>query len=209
LVTFCPTSTDLCSTDRTVHEGLQDLLPIVNNVTHEQAEKIDIKPYAAADFTEDIMRLGEYRSDPEMVKAVVNGSREAIQWLYRIGVPFALSFNRQAYEVDGRQVFWGGMALSVENGGKGLMEAHGSVLKRAGVEVWLESPARELIVHDDRVQGVVVQRGGELMELHAPTVVLACGGFESSSHLRAVHLGSDWARAKVRCSLSGLRPGSL
>jgi aspartate oxidase len=154
------------------------------------------------------MRLGEYRSDPEMVKTVVNGSREAIQWLYRIGVPFTLSFNRQAYEVAGRQVFWGGMALSVENGGKGLMEAHEMALKRAGVEVWLESPAKELVVHDDRVQGVVVQRGGELMELRSPGVVLACGGFESSSHLRAVYLGSSWAKAKVGYSISSLRPGS-
>lgn len=65
-----------------------------------------MEPYTADHFADDIMRLGNDRSDPGMVGAVVDGSREAIEWLAKkIGVPFVLSFNRQAYEVNGRQKF--------------------------------------------------------------------------------------------------------
>ncbi|KAI0632070.1 FAD/NAD-P-binding domain-containing protein [Trametes polyzona] len=187
---------------RTVHGGLRDLLPIVQNVSPEAAEKIDMAPYTAEDFTRDIMRLGDGRSDdsdPQVVKAVVDGSRAAVQWLAeRAKVPFTFSFNRQAYLVDGRQVFWGGMVLSVEDGGKGLIAAHRKALEAAGVETWLNTTATELLVEGDTIVGLVVNREGTPVKLRSPAVVLACGGFEANKDLRGKHLGTDWERVKVR-----------
>ena len=116
---------------RTVHSGLHDLLPIVQNVKPDTAAKIDMGAYTAEQFTSDIMRLGGSRSDPALVKAVVDGSRSAIDWLARrVNMPFTLSFNRQAYLVNGRQKFWGGMVLSTEDGGKGVIRAHQLALER-------------------------------------------------------------------------------
>ncbi|THH03008.1 hypothetical protein EW146_g10521, partial [Bondarzewia mesenterica] len=109
---------------RTVHGGLNDLLAIVRNVLPELASKIDIAPYTDKDFTDDINRMSGGRSDPRLVKVVVDESRDAIAWLAEHDIPFTLAFNRQAYEVDGRQKFWGGLALSTEDGGKGLIRAH-------------------------------------------------------------------------------------
>jgi len=184
---------------RTVHDGLPDLLPIVQSVTPEVASTIDMDPYSTANFTEDIMRLGDFKSDPAMVEAVVSGSRDAVGWLAeRVQVPFILSFHRQAYLVDGRQKFWGGMVLSVDNGGKGLIAAHQRALDRNGVQVWFETPAIELILENGLVTGLVVLREGKRLRLTASAVILACGGFESSAKLRAEHLGTDWHRAKVR-----------
>ncbi|KAI0647696.1 FAD/NAD-P-binding domain-containing protein [Trametes meyenii] len=184
---------------RTVHGGLQDLLPIVQNVTPDEAENIDMNAYTADEFTRDIMRLGDDRSDPEVVKAVVDGSRDAVQWLAdRVKVPFILSFHRQAYLVNGRQVFWGGLVLSVEDGGKGLIAAHRAALAAAGVETWFNTAAVELLVDGEVVVGVAVDREGTRLELRAPAVILACGGFEANKDLRGKHLGADWERAKVR-----------
>ncbi|TCD69014.1 hypothetical protein EIP91_009077 [Steccherinum ochraceum] len=187
---------------RTVHDGLHDLLPIVSNVspTSDLAQKIDMDPYSAEEFTEDIMRLSKGRSDQSLVKALVNGSREAIQWLHdRVKMPFVFSFHRQAYLVEGRQKFWGGMVLATEDGGKGVIAAHQKTLKEAGVEVWFETPAVELLADSQgAITGVVVRRNGELVRLHAPAVVLASGGYEASRDLRAQHLGEEWSRAKVR-----------
>jgi len=45
-----------------------------------------------------------------------------IKWLARHDVRFQLSMNRQAYEVDSRIKFWGGMALKTQGGDKGLIE---------------------------------------------------------------------------------------
>ncbi|EJF56671.1 FAD/NAD(P)-binding domain-containing protein [Dichomitus squalens LYAD-421 SS1] len=185
---------------RTVHGGLQDLLPIVTNVSPDAAKNIDMDPYTADDFTRDIMRLGEGRPDPQVVKAVVDGSRDAVGWLReRVGVPFIFSFHRQAYLVNGRQVFWGGLALGVDHdGGKGLIAAHGAALEAAGIETWFDTPATEIAVEGGSIVGLVVSRGGKAKTLRSPAVVLACGGFESSRALRSQYLGPDWERAKVR-----------
>ncbi|KDQ62558.1 hypothetical protein JAAARDRAFT_122325 [Jaapia argillacea MUCL 33604] len=184
---------------RTVHDGLHDLLPIVNNVSPELASSIDMDPYTADQFTWDIMRLGESRSDPNLVKALVDGSRDAVRWLAEyVRVPFTFSFNRQAYEVNGRQKFWGGMVLSVQDGGKGLIAAHHKALERERIEVWYDSPAVELVMERGRVVGVLVERQGEVIQISAGAVILACGGFESSPELRRKHLGDSWIRARVR-----------
>lgn len=44
---------------------------------------------------------------------LVDNSRAAIQWLIDNGARFALSFNRQAFEVNGKFKFWGGMVMSM------------------------------------------------------------------------------------------------
>lgn len=183
---------------RTTHQGLHDLLPIVCNVTPEQASDIDMEPYAAEEFTSDIMRLGDGQSNPGLVEAVVQDSRGAVQWLAeRAKIPFTLSFNRQAYLVDGRQKFWGGLVLSVQDGGKGLIAAHRSALQQAGVHTWFDTPALELISKDGTISGLLVERAGKKCTLSTPAVILACGGFEADPALRAKHMGAQWARAKV------------
>ena len=183
---------------RTVHGGLADLLPLVRNVPPEIADTIDMEPYTAEDFTKDINRLGNDRADPALVKAVVDGSREAVGWLAeRVKVPFTFSFNRQAYLVNGRQVFWGGMVLGVEEGGKGLIAAHRAALEAASVETWFNTAAEEIVLKNGEVAGLIVSQDGQKKTLRTPAVILACGGFEASRSLRAQHLGEDWSRAMV------------
>ncbi|GAW06506.1 phospholipase D [Lentinula edodes] len=183
---------------RTVHNGLDDLLPIVQNVTPEQAKHIDLNPYSHKDFIEDIMRLGGRRSDPGLAASVVNNSRDTVDWLAGHQVPFILSFNRQAYEVDGRQKFWGGLVLSVSDGGKGLIAAEHKALEKAGVEIWFDCPLVNLLMRDNAVSGVVVRKDGFELTIESRAVILAAGGFEASSELRIAHLGVGWEKAKVR-----------
>jgi FAD binding domain len=183
---------------RTVHAGLYDLLSVVGNVLPEQVSKIDMEPYTSQQFTDDIMRLGNGRSDPDLVNAVVENSRDAIAWLAnRVHIPFIFSFHRQAYEVDGRQKFWGGMVLSVEDGGKGVIESYRRALQEAGVNVWFSTKAVELVKTNEAVSHLVVLKDGQMVTLKTPAVILAAGGFESSSQMRAKHLGPGWERAKV------------
>ncbi|ETW81783.1 hypothetical protein HETIRDRAFT_417853 [Heterobasidion irregulare TC 32-1] len=183
---------------RTVHGGLSDLLSVVPGVSPELALRTDIDPYSEEDFANDIVRISDGKSDMQLVKAVVDGSRDAITWLAKFGIPFTLSFNRQAYEVNGRQKFWGGMALSTDDGGKGLIRAHQTALRNAGVESWFETPALKLLIEDSIVKGVEVERSGEKQILKSKAVILASGGYESSAQLRAKHLGHGWDNARVR-----------
>ena len=183
---------------RTVHDGLPDILDIVPNVVPELAATIDMEPYTHEQFTKDIMRLSDGRSDPALVKALVDGSHDTIWWLSkRVGIPFILSFHRQAYLIDGRQKFWGGMVIAVEGGGKGLIAAYHRALKESGVEVWFNAEAIDLVLSHEKVTGLKVKIGDEIFILETASVILASGGFEASREMRRKHLGSEWVNARV------------
>lgn len=160
-------------------------------------------PYTRDDFVTDIMRLGGGKSDPAMVDAMVDNSRQAVGWLAEhVGIPFTLSFNRQAYEVNGKQKFWGGLVLSTEDGGKGLIASHQRALQKAGVNIWFDTPALSLVLKDGAVTGIVVRKDSRELKLITPVVVLAAGGFEANTDMRAKHLGAGWENARVRSGKS-------
>ena len=188
---------------RTVHDGLTDILDIVPNIDPQLAATIDMEPYTHEQFAQDIIRLSNGCSDPALVEALVGDSHDAILWLSkRVKIPFILSFHRQAYLVDGRQKFWGGMVLAVEGGGKGLVAAHHRALRESGVEVWFNTEAVDLVLSNSKVSGLKVKKGDEILILKATSIILASGGFESNCEMRCKHLGAEWVNARVRCSRS-------
>lgn len=188
-------------THRTVHGGLEDLLPIVRDVPNEIADSIDIKPYTREEFSQDIIRPGSGKSDSALVDAVVDNSRDAIDWLASAaGIPFVFSFDPQEHKNGEKQQLGGATVLGVYDGGKGLIAAHQRALADAGVEIWFNAPAVELLIDSDgngAISGVVVKKDGVAMKLSSRAVVLAAGGFEANSHLRSRYLGGNWAKAKV------------
>ena len=195
---------------RTVHAGLPDLLPLVNNTSAEQASRIDMPVYSEADFTHDLHRMTGGRTDPALSRILVQDSRSTIGWLAKNGVRFQLSFNRQAYKVDGRIKFWGGLALKTQEGGKGLVEDHLRAARNHGVRVFFNTAATRLLTNSE--SGAVI--GAEALTgdnsssrsktsyqnliIHAKAVILAAGGFEANPQLRAQYLGPGWDVARVR-----------
>jgi len=185
---------------RTVHHGLDDLLPIVNNVDSDLASKIDLDPYTKEDFGRDMERICSGRSDPRLSKILVDESNDAVKWLAKNGVRYQLSFNRQAFLVDGRHKFWGGMALKTQDGGKGLIEDHKRVAQRHGVKVFYSTPATKL--HKDPSSGAVtavsVEHNGRPATVQVKAVIMAAGGFEANPRMRSQYLGPGWDLAYVR-----------
>jgi succinate dehydrogenase/fumarate reductase flavoprotein subunit len=80
---------------RTVHGGLDDLLPIITNVDTQTAEIVDLEPYTRDDFLGDMERVTHGRFDNKLGAALIEESNETIKWLARNGLGFQLSFNRQ------------------------------------------------------------------------------------------------------------------
>jgi succinate dehydrogenase/fumarate reductase flavoprotein subunit len=80
---------------RTVHGGLDDLLPIVTNVDDETAKIIDLSSYTREDFLNDMDRITDGKFDRELGRVLVDESNEAVKWLAGNGLKFELSFNRQ------------------------------------------------------------------------------------------------------------------
>ena len=69
-----------------------------------------------------------------------------------------------------------------------------------GIPLWLNTPARELIVEDGCVVGVVAEREGRTIRIRAQKgVVLAAGGFEGNQAMREKYLPNptraEWSAA--------------
>lgn len=186
---------------RTVFHGLEDVLPLVHNVAPDVAKRIDMTPYTEEDFMGDLQRVTNGRTDPELAKVLVGESNETTKWLARNGIKFRLSFERQAYEIEGRFKFWGGMVLNVVDGGKGLTQQHQANAAEKGVEVRYENTVVALLRSEaGEVLGVAVQpKNGSMYDVLAEGgVVLCAGGFEANSAMRATNLGPGWDKAYVR-----------
>ncbi|GES59486.1 precorrin 3B synthase CobZ [Aspergillus terreus] len=189
---------------RAVHGGLADLLPIVNNVDEQLAQRIDLDPYTEADFANDMQRICMGRSDPALSHTLITESNAAVKWLAANGVRFQLSFNRQAYEVDGRYKFWGGMALKTQDGGKGLIADHRAAARRHGVVVCWQTALTGVRLHDlqprsaQHLVSATVVHHGETRTIAAHALVFAAGGFEASPRHRCQFLGPGWDLALVR-----------
>ncbi|MBW2422288.1 MAG: FAD-binding protein [Deltaproteobacteria bacterium] len=70
------------------------------------------------------------------------------------------------------------------------------------VPLWLETPARRLVIEDGRVIGVEVERAGQTLRIRAHKgVLLAAGGFESNQAMREKHLPNP-TRAEWTCANS-------
>lgn len=112
-----------------------------------------------------------------------------------------LSFNRQAFEVEGRFKFWGGMVMNMIGQGKELCRLHIENAHRHGVNIAYSTPAVSLIVEPGgtAIQGVSVLTNGHVQNLKAVGgVILASGGFQASPAMRARYLGPGWDLAHVR-----------
>lgn len=185
---------------RTVHDGLRDLLPLVNNIDSTTSQRIDLEPYSKREFENDLKRTCGGKSDPHLANVLVRESNSVIKWLATNGVRFQLSLNRQAYEVDGRLKFWGGMALRTQDGGKGLVHDLKAAAQRHDISIFPTTSIERLNLDPitSSVQSVEVNANGHSETISVKAVILATGGFESNANLRIRHLGVGWDKAKVR-----------
>ena len=184
---------------RTVFDGNEDIISLCSDLSEEEIKISDFGTYTQDQFYDDMGRITEYRTDPDLCEALITKSLDTMHWMKDKGVRFLPIYGKQAYKIDGRFVFWGGLVVSAWGGGPGLVDALHEKAEKDGIEVRYETRALKLIHDDDGVHGVhVKQQGGKSYKINARSVVLACGGFESNAEWRTRYLGPGWDLAKVR-----------
>ena len=184
---------------RFAYEGLEDLRSVMPDLSEEEAANTDFGAYTEDQFFDDMFRVTEYRSDPDLVELLVRRSRDTIIWMREQGVRFVPIYGRQAFKVDGRFKFWGGLTVEARGGGPGLVDALTDAALKAGIEIVYDARVTDLIFDGQKVNGVMVRRaGGKPEPITGRAVVLACGGFESNPEWRTRYLGPGWEMAKVR-----------
>ena len=183
---------------RTVFNGVDDIRSIVADLSEDLIAKTDFGTYTEDQFFDDMFRVTQYRTDPTLCELLVRQSLPTLQWMREQGVRFQTSHGRQAFNVDGRFVFWGGLSIEVWGGGPGLVDMLLASAERKGIRVLYDTMAVALLNDDGGVRGIRVVEKGRQREIRSKAVILACGGFESNAEMRARYLGPNWDLAKVR-----------
>ena len=183
---------------RFAYDGVDDIRALCPDLPSAQIQITDFGSYNTDQFYEDMFRVTRYRSDPELCERLVMSSRETMSWMAEKGIRFMPIYGRQAFKVDNRFVFWGGLTLEAWGGGPGLVDAHTQIAQKSGIEIRYGCRVLDLIYDGHVVTGVRVKSGGQVYQLGAKAVVLAAGGFQANPEWRTRYLGPGWEMARVR-----------
>jgi tricarballylate dehydrogenase len=183
---------------RVAYRGVDDIKRLIPDLSEQEISSTDFGTYTEEQFLDDMARVTEYRCDPDLTEVLVKQSLPTALWMRSKGVRFTAAWGRQAFKVEGRFKFWGGLTVEAVGGGPGLVDSLTQAARKNGVDIWYESRAVSLIADDDGVQGVVVKRTGKTIHVKGRAVVLAAGGFQANTEWRTRYLGPGWELAKVR-----------
>ncbi|HWG04657.1 MAG TPA: FAD-dependent tricarballylate dehydrogenase TcuA [Beijerinckiaceae bacterium] len=183
---------------RIVYNGVEDLRRLMPDITDDEVAISDFGTYTSDQFFDDMFRVTRFRTQGDLCERLVTKSYETALWLREKGMRFQPIWGRQAYKIDGKFKFWGGLTVESWGGGPGLVEQHTNMAKKRGVEIRYGARALSLIYDGHAVTGVRVKQNGAIYDVHAKAVVLASGGFESNPEWRTRYLGPGWELAKVR-----------
>jgi tricarballylate dehydrogenase len=183
---------------RVVYDGVEDIKKFVPDLTAQEIATTDFGTYTQDQFFDDMARVTQYRANPDLVELLVTRSRDTVCWMRDKGVRFVPIYGRQAFKIEGKFKFWGGLTVESVGGGPGLIEMETQSAQKQGIDILYETRAIDLISDGTKVEGVRVRQGDNLSEIRGKTLVLACGGFQANPEWRTRYLGPGWDLAKVR-----------
>ncbi len=150
------------------------------------------------DHFADVMRIGHGRANPDLVRLAVDAAPDAIDWLARLGFPFAAaapSFVSGHELYSAPRTYWGGE--DPRTGGRPIYETLLPGVAAADITVALHS---RVVAVRPRAAGVDldVATGDTHRRIHAGSVVLATGGYAAARDLIA-DLQPEYATALTGC----------
>ena len=96
---------------RFAYDGIDDLKAVMPDLTEDEIANTDFGTYTTDQFFDDMFRVTRFRTDPELCERLVRRSFEGMTWLREKGVRFVPIYGRQAFKIDGRFKFWGGLTV--------------------------------------------------------------------------------------------------
>jgi tricarballylate dehydrogenase len=186
---------------RFTYSGIDDIRPMLPELTDQEASNLEVATYTPANFFEDVMQVTEYAADKSLTNILVDQSYETARWLTEMNVKWILSTSTHAVRVGGKVRFPSGRVISVNDGGLGLVETLFSTAESKGVDIIYEAKATGFLTDKKgAITGIRVLTAGGFRDIKGRTVVLASGGFEANPEMRARYLGTGWDLVKVRGS---------
>ena len=161
---------------------------------------VPVYPHAA--FTEDLMRVTEGKSDPELSKLMIDESYDTTCWMQDVGKHhFELAKSVMGIKVGDKIKWPRGAIIRTVHEGVGLSKQWFKTCEDMGIEIRYEAHVLVLALDGQgAVRGVKVRGEKGLQTLKARAVILGSGGFETNPAWRTHFLGQEWGHAKVRGS---------
>jgi tricarballylate dehydrogenase len=119
--------------------------------------------------------------DPELLSSFAENAGPTLRWLERSGMKF--DFLPTAFITTTTT------RLLPVGGGLAFVETLTAACRQAGVHFRFQTTARELLLRDGRIHGLVVRAEAVEQTISGDAVILACGGFEGNPEMLARYLG--------------------
>ncbi len=117
------------------YDNLDDIRRLIPDLSEAEAEAVDVGAYPASQMRDDLLRLSDGQADAALTDILVDRAYPTVVWMREQGVRWVLLYGRQAFEVDGKRRFWGGLVIEAVGGGSGLSDRLFELTEEAGVEV--------------------------------------------------------------------------
>ena len=183
---------------RFAYDRAEDLLPLVPDVEQQVPGFITgVEPYPHKRFREDLDRVTEGRSDPELSEILIGRSYDTMRWMAAQGITMEAAVSLSAVRV-GNTIKWSpGAVIRARHEGIGLSAMWFKAAQERDVEIRYGTSAVRLSQDGQgRVTGVGVRDGDGFGELTARASCSAAAA--SSNPVARRYLGRPWDHAKVR-----------
>ena len=183
---------------RFAYEGIEDLKPLRSDVSQNEWDRVEAGAYDPSAYMADIMRVTQGEANKELCDVLTKESLSTVMWMTDLGVRWEWTFLWS--QTGGERIrFTPGSVLGARNKGVGLMEHLYAATEQAGIEIAYQAKMVGFMQDDiGRVLGVRIRTPSGVEDVAAGAVVLASGGFEANTEMRARYLGQGWDRVKVR-----------
>ena len=161
-----------------------------------------VPTYPHEAFTDDLMRVTDGKSDPELSKLLIDESYDTTCWMQDVGKHhFELAKSVMGIKVGDKIKWPKGAIVRTVHEGVGLSQQWFKTCEDMKVEIRYEAHVLDLAFDGQgAVRGVKVRGQKGLETIKARAVILASGGFETNPAWRTHFLGQEWGHAKVRGS---------
>src|SRR3977135_3441130 len=106
---------------RVVYNGVDDIKALVPDLSQAEIATPGFGSYTQDQFFDAMARVTQFRTDPNLCELLVTGSFDALNWMRQKGIRFVPIYGRQAFKIEGRFKFWGGLTVETVGGGEGLV----------------------------------------------------------------------------------------
>ena len=183
---------------RFAYGGVEDVKQLMPHLTDEDFQKVDMGVYSVQDFYDSVMRVTFSEADQELTRICAEQSLDTMKWMSSHGLEWTFTSLFAVKDGD-RTRFTPGSLLQAKGKGIGLSEMLFKSVERLEIPVLYDTKFLSLVVNDaGTVSGMRVRDPGGIRQMSCGAVILASGGFEANSEMRARYLGGAWDRVKVR-----------